>query len=127
MESQRGRILLVDDEPSLARAVQRLLRIKGHEVLVSANLAEAKQLAARTGAIPDLIVTDFHLSGETTGIDVVRAVRALAHRTIPAILVTGDTSSSVAAAARKLPNCQLISKPVEADDLLDRIQQLLRQ
>lgn len=126
-ESRRGRILLVDDQPSVARAARMLLEIEGHEVLVASSLAEAKQLVARSGTIPDVIMTDFHLSRETTGVDVVRAVRELAHRNIPAILVTGDTSSSMATASNALPNCQRMSKPVEADELLNRLQQLLGQ
>jgi CheY-like chemotaxis protein len=96
-------------------------------VLVASSLAEAKEVAARANAVPDVIMTDFHLSRETTGIDVVRAVRELAHRDIPAILVTGDTSSSMVSTSNTLPNCQLMSKPVEADELLNRLQQILGQ
>lgn len=127
VEPRRGRILVVDDQPSVARAAQLFLKIEGHEVQVASSLAEAKQLALHADAIPDVIVTDFHLSRETTGIDVVRAVRDLTDRSIPAILLTGDTSSSMASASSALPNCQRMSKPVEADDLLNRIQQLLGQ
>jgi len=126
VELQRGRILIVDDQPSLARAAQLLLQVEGHEVQVASSLAEVTQRVAYTEAVPDVIVTDFHLSRETTGLDVIRAVREITRRTVPAILITGNTSSLMATATRELPNCHLMSKPVEADELLNRIQQLLR-
>lgn len=126
IETQSGCILLVDDQHSVARATQLLLELEGHSVRVASSVSDVEQLSDGSEAVPDIIVTDFHLSRETTGVDAIRAVRKLTRRPIPAILVTGDTSSSTVAAASGLSNCQMLSKPVDPDELLHRIQQLLR-
>jgi CheY-like chemotaxis protein len=121
-----ARVLLVDDQPSVARATRMLLELEGHEVHLAASVAEVRQLAQDAASVPDVIVSDYHLSRETTGLDAVSALREITQRPIPAILVTGDTSSAVALASGKVPHCHVLSKPVDADELLERIQQFLR-
>jgi hypothetical protein len=74
--------------------------------------------------MPDLIVSDFHLGSSLTGIDVIRELRALAGVTIPAILVTGDTSPRLANAENAV-NLDILSKPVDAAEFLDCIDRLL--
>jgi CheY-like chemotaxis protein len=110
-----GRVLVVDDEPAVAHATSLLLELEGFEVFVASCEQEALEHIAR-GA-PDVIVSDYHLRGGHTGLDVVNAVRAKLRRTVPAIFITGDTSK-LAAAKTKLERCSLLSKPIRADDLL---------
>jgi DNA-binding NtrC family response regulator len=126
MESRRGLILVVDDEPAVADATRMMLELEGHEVLVAANIGDVRRLVPDESSAPDVIVSDFHLSRDTTGIDAVRTVRAAAQRTIPAILVTGDTSSHMAVVKSQLPKCHVLSKPIDVDALLDHIQAFLR-
>ena len=69
------------------------------------------------GAAPDVIVSDYHLIGESTGVDTIVALRKLADTMIPAIIVTGDTSKLVNDAC-DVKNCAILSKPVDPDELI---------
>jgi PAS domain S-box-containing protein len=118
----RGRVLVVDDEPSVAHATSLLLDLEGFDVDVAT--CEVEALAHAQRAAPDVIVSDYHLRAGQTGLDVVNAVRASLTRTIPAIFVTGDTSK-LAAAKTKIEKCTLLSKPMRADDLIIAIRSQL--
>jgi DNA-binding NtrC family response regulator len=126
MEPRHGLILVIDDEPAVADATRMMLELEGREVLVAANIGDVRALVPDASTVPDVIVSDFHLSPDTTGIDAVRTAREATRRTIPAIIVTGDTSSHMAVVRSQLPKCHVLSKPIDVDALLDHIQALLR-
>ena len=67
------RILVVDDEPQLRRALERALKLEGYEVELAADGDEA--LAAIAAAAPDAIVLDV-LMPKRDGLEVCRALRA---------------------------------------------------
>jgi DNA-binding NtrC family response regulator len=59
-------------------------------------------------------------------VEVISAVRSALQRDLPVVLVTGDTSAAV----RKLrsdPNLRFASKPINADELLTVMEELLQQ
>ena len=113
----RGKILIVDDEAAVAHATSLVLELEGFEVRVANGRNEALDRIEKMR--PDLIVSDYHLRGET-GADVVAEVRTRLGVEIPAIFVTGDTSK-VARAGAKLGNATLLSKPTQVDELLRAI------
>lgn len=118
-----GKILVTEDEPSVLHATRLLLELEGYRVVGATNRDEALQLSRDHPDI-DLLVSDYHLKEDQTGLNVIGAVREQLARNIPAILVTGDTSSAM----RKLPNdrrLRLASKPVDAEELLTLIDDLL--
>lgn len=118
-----GRILLVEDHPGVLKATQLLLSLEGYAVVAAVSCAEAVE-RVRSDAQIDLLVTDYHLSGDETGVDVIAAVRDALGRKIPVVLITGDTSSAV----RKLrgdPLLRFASKPIDADELLSVVGELL--
>jgi protein-histidine pros-kinase len=123
---QCGRILLIDDQPAVVRATRMLLELEGHQVEVATNIADVQTFARAAAVAPDLIVSDYHLSRNSTGVDAIEAIRSITQRVIPAILVTGDTGSATVRAMSKVERCQVLSKPVDADELLNHIQQILR-
>jgi len=90
-------VLLVDDDAATRDALQRRLELLGCRVDSAACAADA--LAATRVRRPDLVVTDYHLGDDETGIEVVEALRA-ACGGVPALIVTGDRSPEVRAAAR---------------------------
>jgi PAS domain S-box-containing protein len=118
--SARGKILVVDDEPSVAHATSLLLELEGFDVRIASCKSEALE-RVRADA-PDLIISDFHLRGLETGADVVAEVRTELGALIPAIFVTGDTSR-LAATGAKLHNTSLLSKPTRAEELLSAIRE----
>jgi PAS domain S-box-containing protein len=117
-ERAKGMVLVVDDEAPVAHATSLLLELEGFDVLVASGKDEA--LESLASAVPDVILSDYHLRGLETGADVVAAIRVRLGHDVPAIFVTGDTSK-VADADGRLRNATLLSKPTEIDELLGAI------
>lgn len=123
--AQSGKILVTEDEPSVLQATRLLLELEGYEVVSAANREEALQRGREHPDI-DLLVSDYHLKEDQTGLNVIASVREQLARNIPAILVTGDTSTAM----RKLPSDRLLrlaSKPIDADELLTLMDELLKR
>jgi PAS domain S-box-containing protein len=118
-EPAKGVILVIDDEAAVAQATSLLLELEGFDVRVANGKEQALEHVA--SAVPDVIVSDHHLRGLETGVDVVAAVRDRLGRSVPAIFVTGDTSK-IAGADVKVGNAILLNKPTKIDELLGAIQ-----
>jgi PAS domain S-box-containing protein len=116
------RVLVVDDEPSVAHATSLLLELEGFAVDVAHGPSDA--LAHASAHVPDVIVSDFHLQGSTTGAEVVASIRAQAGVTIPVIFVTGDTSKFARSGAA-VSAASVLSKPTRAEDLLGAVREHL--
>jgi len=119
----REHLLLVEDDPAVRKATRMLLKVEGYLVTPVASLSEALQAIQDNPAI-DAVVTDYHLAGGETGIEVISAVREHLGTALRAILVTGDTSSTVQALSRDA-HLRIASKPIKADELLSVLQALL--
>jgi CheY-like chemotaxis protein len=119
----KARVLLVEDEPAVRNATQLLLTVEGYTVKAVSSLGEALA-AVRRGEAVDLLITDYHLRDGETGVTVIAELRAVLGESLKALLVTGDTSSVI----RRLPqdsNLRIISKPVNADEMLGLLEALL--
>jgi PAS domain S-box-containing protein len=122
--AQSGKILVTEDEPSVLQATRLLLELEGYQVISATSREEALQRGREHPDI-DLLVSDYHLKEDQTGLNVISGVREQLARNIPAILVTGDTSSAM----RKLSGdrqLRLASKPVDAEELLTLMDELLQ-
>ena len=117
------RVILVDDDPGVRNATAMLLRVDGWQVATASSLAEAAR-AAREDPRVDLLITDYHLGHEDTGTQVIAAVREVLGRTCKAVLITGDTSSTVRD-LRPDADTWLASKPIHADEFLSLIRDLV--
>ncbi len=65
------RILIVDDEPGVLRALERLFRRNGHEVRTSATAGDALAMLEQQTA--DVVISDFLMAG-MTGVEFLRQV-----------------------------------------------------
>jgi signal transduction histidine kinase/ActR/RegA family two-component response regulator len=83
-------VLVVDDDRQVLDGMAALLSSWGYAVQVASSREQAMREVDH--ATPQLIVTDFRLATEVTGVDVVRAIRQALGSDVPAIIVTGDTS-----------------------------------
>ncbi len=122
-QSGDTRVLLVEDNASVRRAMGRLLGLEGYRVTPVASAAEALQ-HLRDGNGIDLVICDYHLSGGETGDQVIAALRKILGPSLPALLTSGDTSSAV----KQLPNdpyLKFTSKPIKAEELLASLRSLL--
>ncbi|HEU5135300.1 MAG TPA: PAS domain S-box protein [Steroidobacteraceae bacterium] len=127
-ETVRGvaaHVLLVEDEPGVRNAMRMLLKIEGYRVTTAASANEALEFLRAADMDFDVIVTDYHLEGGRTGTEVISAARELRRQVLKAILVTGDTSSAI----RELKsdtNLRITSKPINSDELLALVRDLLK-
>ena len=115
-------VLLVEDDASVRDATSMLLRVEGYRVTAVASLADA--VRAATAKAPDLLVTDYHLAGGELGTEVIAALRERVGPDLKIILLTGDTSA-VIKGMRSDPNLRILSKPVDAEELLRLMNALL--
>jgi two-component system, sensor histidine kinase len=115
-------ILLVEDDAAVRKAMQVFLKSEGYRTAAAASLAEALELSEHIRGI-DLVISDYHLAN-ARGTEVIDALRARLGDDLASILMTGDTSSAI----RDLPQnkqLRIISKPVDAEELLDLIRILM--
>jgi two-component system CheB/CheR fusion protein len=132
--SKRGRnasggarmVLVVDDDSAVAAASALLLRTEGFEVAVASGISHAVHELRRHAHAPSLLLCDYHLDGGENGVEAIRVVREAVGRAVPAILVSGDTSSAMQVAVQGVENCRLLSKPVDVEELLDLVEQQVR-
>ncbi|CAO5161236.1 DNA-binding transcriptional activator KdpE [Frankia sp. AiPs1] len=116
------RILLVEDEPQLLRAMRINLRSRGHEVRTAGGGAHA--LAEAAGHPPDLVVLDLGLP-DMDGIDVIRGLRGWTR--VPIIVLSGRTSGPDKIAALDAGADDYVTKPFSVEELLARIRAVTRR
>jgi PAS domain S-box-containing protein len=113
-------VILIEDDDKVAAAWGMLLRSEGYRVVIAASAGEACAVVRNLQEKPQLIISDYHLLDDSTGVDAIVAVRRQLDACTPAILVTGDTSKIVQE-TQKLDNCTTMSKPVSTDQLLQLV------
>ena len=114
---QTGTIYIVDDDLSVRRALERLLRAIGYRVIACASAAEF--LALNEIARPACLIVDVRMPG-MTGFDLQEALRA-AGRSEPIIFVTGHGDQAMAARALSAGAIAMLSKPFDEDPLREAI------
>ncbi len=122
MTTQHARILLVDDEVAIQRAVGPLLRSRGYEVDIAGTGAEALDIFARK--MPSLIVLDLGLP-DIEGTEVCRRVRASSQAPIIVLSARGAEADKVN--ALDLGADDYVTKPFGPEELLARIRVALRR
>jgi two-component system, sensor histidine kinase len=70
------------------------------------------------------VIADYHLQKGETGIEVIAAARAVAGEHLGAVLVSGDTSSTLRD-VKATDRLRIASKPIQADELLSIMAALL--
>lgn len=121
-DPEGARLLVVDDNPGILRAVSRILG-KRHRVVTAATGADA--LAEATDLDPDLAIVDICLP-DTTGFEVTRALRA-SHPRTDLILMTGDAKEPDEALIRAIEEgaFYFIPKPFDRRVLLTLVNRCL--
>ncbi|MFG3297496.1 response regulator [Micromonospora chersina] len=116
------RILVVDDEPQILRALRINLRARGYEVQV----AETGTAALKTAAShpPDLVVLDLGLP-DLDGVEVIRGLRGWT--TVPIIVLSGRAGSEDKVSALDAGADDYVTKPFGVDELLARIRAVTRR
>ncbi|MFI5844118.1 response regulator [Catenuloplanes sp. NPDC051500] len=116
------RVLVVDDEPQILRALRINLKARGYAVEVAADGGSALRAVAQHH--PDLIVLDLGLP-DMDGVEVIRGVRGWT--AVPVIVLSGRASSEEKVAALDAGADDYITKPFGVEELLARIRAVTRR
>ena len=118
----KQRILVVDDEPQILRALQTNLRGAGYEVETAATAEQA--LAAAALKPPDAVIVDLVLP-DRSGTEVTRELRRWSSAPILVLSVVGEEREKVAALDAGADD--YVEKPFGIDELLARLRAALRR
>jgi len=116
------RILLVDDEAAIQRAVGPLLRSRGYDVAIAGTGVEALKMFAEQ--MPGLIVLDLGLP-DLEGTEVCRRIRATSQ--VPIIVLSARGAEADKVNALDLGADDYVTKPFGPEELLARIRVALRR
>jgi EAL domain-containing protein (putative c-di-GMP-specific phosphodiesterase class I)/ActR/RegA family two-component response regulator len=119
-----GRVLIVDDEPALLRALARTLMQAGHDVASAGSGAEAVALLDRDHF--DAVLSDIGMP-EMDGFELLRAVRQRSvDLDLPVILMTGGPSLETAVKAVEYGALRYLMKPIDNDLLMKSVSDAVR-
>ena len=116
------RVLVVDDEPQLVRALAINLRARSYEVDAASDGRSALSLAASRH--PDVVVLDLGLP-DMDGIEVVRGLRGWT--TVPILVLSARQGSAEKVEALDAGADDYVTKPFAMDELLARLRAAIRR
>jgi len=116
--------VIVDDEESILDAMSILLQQWGCEPIAARNSDEAIKILVERAGTPDVLICDYRLGLNESGLDVIEKLRAEFNCNIPALLITGDTAPTLFGNTQPI-DIIVLHKPVEADALHKALIQLL--
>jgi len=109
-------VVLIDDDALVRDGMGGLLRSWGCRVVTVSTDEGALKGVAECDQAPDLVVSDYHLSGGKTGVEAVERLRQMLSFPIPAFLMTGDTNPALLREV-EASGYHLLHKPVEPMEL----------
>ena len=121
MSEPEATIFVVDDDPSVRRGLERLLRTAGHRVESFASAREFLERPEHDG--PRCLVLDVRMPGQS-GLDLHDRLVA-SGRDIPVIFITGHADVPMAVRAMKAGAVDFLSKPFDDSELLGAARQAL--
>ena len=116
------RVLVVDDEPQILRALRINLHARQYDVVTAGTGRGALDAAA--DAHPDLVILDLGLP-DMDGVDVIRSLRKWTH--VPIVILSGRMNSAAKVNALDAGADDYVTKPFSVEELLARIRAVTRR
>jgi two-component system KDP operon response regulator KdpE len=116
------RVLVVDDEPQILRALSITLKARSYDVVVATNGRQALSVAAQSS--PDIVVLDLGLP-DLDGIDVIRGLRGWSK--VPIVVLSGRSQGVSKVDALDAGADDYVTKPFNVDELLARLRAVTRR
>lgn len=120
-ETHEPTILIVDDDPAIVDAMMELMSAFDVNVVTAESGPEALA-KIQDGVKPDFVISDYRMP-EMNGVELVTKIRQSIREDLPVVIMTGDTSASKIKDA-KLPNCQVLHKPININQILSLIESI---
>ena len=117
-----ARVLAVDDEPAILRALAANLRARGYQVDLATTGEAALELAARHP--PDAVILDLGLPG-LSGLEVINGLRGWSR--VPILILSARDAQAEKVAALDAGADDYVTKPFGMDELLARLRAALRR
>ena len=119
------RVLLIDDEPRVSRALEYALADRDFDLLSVSDAVDLDALA--TPQVPDVILLDIALAHQD-GLEVCRQLRADPRfQDVPLLLLSGQTDAATKRAGFEAGADDFIAKPFVPDELLARVDAQIRR
>ena len=115
------KILIVDDDQQVLRAIRKILEKKGYETITFEDPESALEYL-KTEPV-HLIITDLHIPG-MDGIQFLRQAKQI-RRSVPIIFSTGFASIDTAVTAMQLGAFDYLKKPLEPRKIYDLVERAL--
>ena len=116
------RVLVIDDDETVLAGMSHLLREWGFECDTAESIEDA--LALARAHAPNLVICDYRLREQRTGLDAIAALRGLLGDVFPALLITGDTAPEPLREAQA-SGIPLLHKPVSPSQLYRALAEVL--
>ncbi|HHW78112.1 MAG TPA: response regulator [Xanthomonadaceae bacterium] len=124
-ELQGRRILVLDDDSAVLEAMDGLLERWGCVVIKAASLEEAQEKLKANAPPPELLIVDYRLRGELSGLEAVALLQKNLRRYVPTLVITGDTAPDHLREA-EASGYPLLHKPVQPAKLRSVVRHLIR-
>ena len=105
-----NRVAIIDDDPEILRATSEIVQKWGFQTDTYPRYVSDQFIE------PDIVLCDFELPGSANGVETIQSIRARYHATLPAIIITGNTSEDMARTA-KSAGLSILYKPVKPAQL----------
>jgi len=123
VKGMRGKILVVDDDPSALRLISYTLRVEGYEVVTAENGSQA--LAAVAQEYPALVVLDVMMPG-MSGLEVCHRLRASPHTAhMPILMLSAKGKVEDRVTGLRAGADDYVPKPVDPSELVARVEALM--
>lgn len=120
---ERKRVLLVEDEPELIKIVETVFKDEGFDVRMALSAENALEIVKTF--TPSIVISDVKMEG-MDGFDFVEALRKNPmYQKTPVILVTILDDRDSIERAKKLGVSAYMTKPFDADELLEKVRELI--
>jgi len=124
LELWNHRVLVLDDDHAILAAMEGLLKRWGCKVSTATSLEEAREKIAANALPPELLIVDYRLPGQASGLDAASALQEALGRRVPVLVITGDTAPDRLREAQA-SGYPLLHKPVQPAKLRSIMRHLI--
>ena len=121
--SERGTVLLCDDEPSMRRFAAQALRLRGFEVIEAESGEQALDCLGEMKVPPDVLVSDVIMGGLDGPAWTRHALES--HRGLPVVFMSGYTEGALDRVGDSIPQAEFLAKPFPLDVLISTVERAL--